>query len=79
MIGGPVGLIESSLVDLIREGARRWAMPDAFDVVTIERGQLGESVGALGAACQVLDRKLQLALQAIACAQDSPSAVGVPH
>jgi predicted NBD/HSP70 family sugar kinase len=64
VIGGPVGLVDGPLVDLIREEAARWAMPDAFEVVTIERGQLGDYVGALGAACRVLDNKLQLALAA---------------
>ena len=64
VIGGPIGLVDGPLVDLIREEAARWAMPDAFEVVTIERGQLGDYVGALGAACRVLDNKLQLALAA---------------
>lgn len=61
VIGGPIGLIDSPFVDLVRRDASRWALPDALAVVAIERGQLGESVGALGAACQVLDRALALA------------------
>lgn len=61
VIGGPIGLIDGPFVDLVRSEASRWALPDAFAVATVERGQLGESVGALGAACQVLDRALVLA------------------
>lgn len=61
VIGGPVGLIEGPFVDLVRSEASRWALHDAFAIAKIERGQLGESVGALGAACQVLDRALVLA------------------
>ncbi len=61
IIGGPIGLIESPLIDYTRKVAARWAMPHAFNAVKIERGALGESVGALGGACLVLDRKLALA------------------
>jgi glucokinase len=63
VIGGPIGLLEGPLVDLIREEASLWAMPHALQVVTIERGRLGDYVGALGAACRVLDQKLRLALK----------------
>jgi hypothetical protein len=39
-------------------------MPAAFQAVSIERGRLGDYVGARGAACRVLDQKLRLALAA---------------
>lgn len=61
IIGGPVGLIESPLLEYLREEAQGWAMPHAFNAAKIERAALGESVGALGGACLVLDRKLRLA------------------
>jgi glucokinase len=56
VIGGPIGLMDSPLVDLVRTQAAAWAMPHAYNAVTIERGRLGDYVGALGAACRVLDR-----------------------
>jgi predicted NBD/HSP70 family sugar kinase/biotin operon repressor len=65
VIGGPIGLIDGPFIDLVRSEASRWALPDAFAIATIERGQLGESVGALGAACQVLDRALVLAQRGV--------------
>ena len=65
ILGGPLGLIESPLLDMVRMEASRWAMRHPFKAVAIERGVLGESVGAFGAACLVLDRKLGLAAQAI--------------
>ncbi|MEL7554651.1 MAG: ROK family protein [bacterium] len=61
IIGGPIGSIDSPLIGYVRKEAERWAMPHAFDAVKIERAALGESVGALGGACLVLDRKLSLA------------------
>lgn len=64
IIGGPIGLIESPLLELTIEQAAQWAMPHAFNAVRIERGILGDSVGALGGACRVLDRKLPLVLAA---------------
>ncbi len=66
IIGGPIGLMDSPLLDLVRSEAARWAMPHPFQAAGIERGALGESVGALGAACLVLDRKLSLAACALA-------------
>jgi predicted NBD/HSP70 family sugar kinase len=61
IIGGPIGSIDSPLIGYLREEAERWAMPHAFSAVKIERSTLGESVGALGGACLVLDHKLSLA------------------
>jgi len=58
--------MDSPLLDLVRSEAARWAMPHPFQAAGIERGALGESVGALGAACLVLDRKLSLAARALA-------------
>lgn len=63
VIGGPVGLMDGPLVDLVRTQAAAWAMPHAFNAVTMERGRLGDYVGALGAACRVLDRKYTCALR----------------
>ncbi|OHD82856.1 MAG: hypothetical protein A3J97_02990 [Spirochaetes bacterium RIFOXYC1_FULL_54_7] len=63
VIGGPLGLMDGPLVDLVRIQAASWAMPHAFNAVTIERGRLGDYVGALGAACRVLDRKYTFALR----------------
>jgi len=65
VLGGPLGLIDSPLLDIVRSEASRWAMRHPFKAVAIERGVLGESVGAFGAACLVLDRKLHLAVLAI--------------
>lgn len=61
VIGGPIGLLNGPLLDTLRAEAERWSMPHAFQAVKIERGALGESVGAIGGACLVLDRKLALA------------------
>ncbi|MCE1196484.1 ROK family transcriptional regulator [bacterium] len=60
VIGGPIGLINGPLLDTLRAEAERWTMPHAFQAAKIERGALGESVGAIGGACLVLDRKLSL-------------------
>ncbi len=60
IIGGPVGQTGDPLVRLIREEAARWAMEHPFSATRIVQGVLGETVGALGAACLVLDRKLEL-------------------
>jgi hypothetical protein len=38
-------------------------MPHAFKAASMERAALGEEAGALGAACMVLDRKLELAIR----------------
>jgi predicted NBD/HSP70 family sugar kinase len=65
IIGGPLGLIAGPLLDMIRIEASRWAMQHPFKDVAIERGALGESVGAFGAACLVLDRKLNLTVRAL--------------
>ena len=61
VIGGPIGLMEGALIDLIREMAAAWSMPHAFHSASIERGRLDDFVGAHGAACRVLDRKYVLA------------------
>lgn len=61
IIGGPIGSLDSPLIDYLRNEAELWAMPHALGAVKIERSALGESVGALGGACLVLDRKLSLA------------------
>jgi len=45
---------------MIREEAARWAMEHPFSATQIVQGALGETAGALGAACLVLDRKLEL-------------------
>lgn len=63
IIGGPIGLQEGPLLDHIRDSARGSAMPHAFKAASIERAALGEEAGALGAACMVLDRKLELAIR----------------
>jgi predicted NBD/HSP70 family sugar kinase len=63
VLGGPIGLMDSPLVDLVRAQSATWAMSHAFNAVTIERGRLGDYVGALGAACRVLDRKYTFALR----------------
>ena len=47
---------------MIREEAARWAMQYPFAAAIIERGALGEDTGALGAACLILDRKMDLIL-----------------
>jgi len=65
ILGGPLGLMDSPLLDMVRIEASRWAMQHPFKAATIERGALGESVGAFGAACLVLDRKLNLVVQAV--------------
>lgn len=61
IIGGPIGLLKGPLLGALCAEAERWAMPHAFQAVRIERGALGEFVGAIGGACLVLDRKLPLA------------------
>jgi len=63
IIGGPVGNMGEPLISKIREEAARWAMEHPFSVAKIVQGQLGEPTGALGAACLVLDRKLDLVLE----------------
>lgn len=60
IIGGPVGQVGDPLVRSIREEAAKWAMEHPFSATRIVQGELGETVGALGAACLVLDRKLDL-------------------
>jgi len=65
VLGGPLGLMDSPLLDMVRIEASRWAMQHPFKAAAIERGVLGESVGAFGAACLVLDRKLNLAVRVL--------------
>lgn len=65
ILGGPLGLMDSPLLDMVRIEASRWAMQHPFKAAAIERGALGESVGAFGAACLVLDRKLSLAVRVL--------------
>ena len=60
IIGGPLGQTGDPLVRMIREEAARWAMEHPFSATQIVQGVLGETAGALGAACLVLDRKLEL-------------------
>lgn len=60
IIGGPVGQTGDPLIRMIREEAEKWAMEHPFSATRIVQGILGETVGALGAACLVLDRKLEL-------------------
>lgn len=62
VLGGPIGRIEGPLLDAVAEVAKAWAMPHAYAAVSFGRGILGDSVGALGGACRVLDMKLPLAL-----------------
>jgi glucokinase len=62
VLGGPVGHTGEPLLGLVRQEAARWAMDHPLGVVRIETGTLGEYTGALGAACLVLDRKLDLVL-----------------
>ncbi len=64
VLGGPIGRMEGPLLDMVAGVARKWAMPHAFGAVSFERGVLGDSVGALGGACRVLDMKLKLAISA---------------
>ncbi len=65
VVGGPLGLQDSPLLDMVRAEASKWAMQHPFKAAMIERGALGEFVGAFGAACLVLDRKLELAVRAL--------------
>jgi predicted NBD/HSP70 family sugar kinase len=62
VLGGPIGRMEGPLLGMVVSVARTWAMPHAFAAVSFERGILGDSVGALGGACRVLEKKLELAL-----------------
>jgi predicted NBD/HSP70 family sugar kinase len=64
VLGGPIGRMEGPLLDMVAGVARTWAMPHAFAAVSFERGILGDSVGALGGACRVLEKKLFLAAAA---------------
>jgi glucokinase len=65
VVGGPLGLSDSPLLDMVRAEASKWAMQHPFKAAMIERGALGDFVGAFGAACLVLDRKLDLAVRSI--------------
>jgi len=60
VLGGPVGNLGEPLLGSVRREAGRWAMEHSFSALGIEAGILGEYTGALGAACLVLDRKLEL-------------------
>ncbi|GAB4223126.1 MAG: ROK family transcriptional regulator [Spirochaetales bacterium] len=60
IIGGPIGQLGDPLVSSIRKEAEKWSMEHPFSAVQIVQGSLGDTVGALGAACLVLDRKLEL-------------------
>ncbi|MFQ3620567.1 MAG: ROK family transcriptional regulator [Spirochaetales bacterium] len=60
IIGGPVGQCGQPLVGIIQREAAKWAMEHPFSATQIVQGVLGETTGALGAACLVLDRKLEL-------------------
>jgi predicted NBD/HSP70 family sugar kinase/biotin operon repressor len=62
LIGGPIGAMEGPFIGMIRKEAARWAMQYPFAAATVERGALGEDTGALGAACLILDRKMDLIL-----------------
>lgn len=61
ILGGPIGSMESPLVDIVAAETARWAMSHPFAAVRICRGILGNSAGALGGACLVLDHKIRLA------------------
>jgi glucokinase/transcriptional regulator of PTS gene len=61
VLGGPIGRIEGPLLEMVAQVAKAWAMPHAYAAVSFGRGILGDSVGALGGACRVLDMKLSLA------------------
>lgn len=62
VLGGPVGQTGEPLLGMVQREAARWAMDHPLSVVSIETGLLGEYTGALGGACLVLDRKLDLVL-----------------
>jgi glucokinase len=62
LLGGPVGREEGPFLEMVRGEAARWAMDFPFSTAKIERCSLQDNAGALGAACLVLDRKLNLAL-----------------
>ncbi len=65
ILGGPIGSMESPLIDIVAAEASRWAMSHPFAAVRICRGILGDSAGALGGACLVLDHKIRLAATAL--------------
>lgn len=60
ILGGPLVRVGPALVDAVREETGRWAMRHPFSQVAIERSDLDEYAGALGAACLVLENKLEL-------------------
>ena len=62
ILGGPIGSQPGPLLQLIRDETARWALEYPFQAASIEQEVLGEDAGALGAACLVLDRKLDLVL-----------------
>lgn len=64
ILGGPVGRMDSPLLGMTTEVAEKWAVPHAFKATAIERSVLEDQAGALGGACLVLDRKLELAQRA---------------
>ncbi|TXT44335.1 MAG: rok family protein [Spirochaetes bacterium] len=61
VLGGPIGRIEGPLLEMVAQVAKSWSMPHAYSAVSFGQGILGDSVGALGGACRVLDLKLSLA------------------
>jgi predicted NBD/HSP70 family sugar kinase len=62
IFGGPIGGQKGPFVDMIRKEAEKWMAKYPIPGVIIERGILGNNTGALGAACLVLDKKLDLIL-----------------
>lgn len=60
IFGGPLVRVGPILVDLVRQEASKWVMPHSFSFVSLDASELDEYAGALGAACLVLARKLDL-------------------
>jgi hypothetical protein len=52
------------MTDCVREEAVAWAMEHPFSSVVIEASCLDDYSGARGAACLVLERKLELCVNA---------------
>jgi predicted NBD/HSP70 family sugar kinase len=63
IFGGPVGGQEGPLIDMIRNETEKRAKNFPIPSAKIERGILGHNTGALGAACLILDRKLELIME----------------
>lgn len=62
ILGGPIGGRKGPLIEMIIEETEKLTEKFPIPSAKIERGILGNNTGALGAACLILDRKLELIL-----------------